>query len=116
MEAASAMGPTQVVLEIRAAGHEPEWTFRLDPEGRVSFSAERMHSLVLMSAPAAGGAGNPGGLVYGTQNEADQLIAEVASGICTDGKSGERLTHRVTIRYRGAEYRGCGTLVEVPRR
>jgi uncharacterized membrane protein len=102
-----------VVLDIRAAGYEPDWTFRLDHEGRLNFSAGRMHSLALIGAPAAGGVGTPGGVVYGTQTDADQLVAEVATGSCTDGRSGERLTHRVTIRYRGAEYRGCGTLVEV---
>jgi uncharacterized membrane protein len=116
MEEAGAAGRAQVVIEIRAAGHEPDWTFRLDPEGRMTFAAERVNLLVLMSAPAAGGTGNPGGLVYGTQSDADQLIAEVASGSCTDDKSGERFTHRVTIRYRGSEYRGCGTLLEVPLR
>lgn len=104
-----------VVLDIRAAGYEPDWTFRLDHEGRLNFSAGRMHSLVLTGAPAPGGVGSPGGVVYGTQTAADQLVAEVATGSCTDGRSGERLTHRVTIRYRGAEYRGCGTLVEVLR-
>ena len=106
----------QVVLDIRAAGYKPDWTFRLDGEGRLSFSAERMHSVVLRTAPAPGGIDHPGGLVYGTQSDADRLVAEVASASCTDGRSGERLTHRVTIRYRGTEYRGCGTLVEVPRR
>jgi uncharacterized membrane protein len=106
----------QVVIDIRAGGYQPDWTFRLDGEGHLSFSAERMHSVVLRTIPAPGGIDHPGGLVYGAQTDTDRLVAEVASASCTDGKSGERLTHRVTIRYRGSEYRGCGTLVEVPRR
>jgi uncharacterized membrane protein len=116
MEADGGTMPAQVAIDIRAAGYEPDWTFRLDAQGRLSFSAERMQSVVLMSAPAAGGTATPGGLVYGTQSDADQLIAEVATASCTDAKSGERLAHRVTIRYRGTEYRGCGTIVEVPLR
>ncbi len=105
-----------MAVDIRAAGYGPDWTFRLDHEGRLSFSSERVRALVLMAAPAAGGIGGPGGLVYGAQSEAHQLVAEIATASCTDGKSGEPLTHRVTIRYRGEEYRGCGTLTEVPLR
>jgi len=116
METAAASAPVPVVIDIRAAGYEPDWTFRLDHEGRLSFSAGQVHSLRLTGAPAAGAVGKPGGLVYGAQSETDQFVAEVATASCTDGRSGERLTHRVTIRFKGAEYRGCGTLVEVPRR
>jgi uncharacterized membrane protein len=105
-----------LVMDIRAAGYQPDWTFRLDGEGRLSFSVDRMQSVVLRTAPAPGGVDHPGGLVLGTQSDAGGLVAEVASASCTDGKSGERLTHRVTIRYRGTEYRGCGTLIEVPLR
>jgi uncharacterized membrane protein len=116
MEAADAAQRVRMVIDISAAGYGPDWTFRLDHEGRLTFSSERARALVLMAAPAAGGIGGAGGLVYGAQSEAHQLVAEIAAASCTDGKSGEHLTHRVTIRFQGEEYRGCGTLIEVPLR
>jgi len=105
---------TETRVDIRAAGHTPDWTFALDREGRMSFEAERAQPVIVLTAPVSGPPAVSGGMIYGARTEAQELVAEVATTGCTDAKSGERLTHYVTIRLNGQEYHGCGKATGVP--
>ncbi|MGZ8155845.1 MAG: hypothetical protein ACXWUK_11135 [Burkholderiales bacterium] len=109
-----ATGPGPVA--VRAAGYQPDWTFAVDPQGRLSFAEDRGSSLVLTAAPVVGEPARPGGMIYGARTGAQEIVAEIAAVGCTDARSGKRLTHHVTIHFQGREYRGCGEAVGVPAR
>lgn len=101
-------------VDVRAVGHTPDWTFELDRAGKMSFATDRADPVVLTTAPLPTDPPGAGGVIYGVRNEAQELIAEIASAGCTDAKSGQLLTHYVTIRLNGQEYRGCGTASGIP--
>jgi uncharacterized membrane protein len=107
---------TETRVDIRAAGYTPDWTFALDREGRMSFESERAQPVVVLTTPVSGSPALSGGMIYGARTEAEELVAEVATTGCTDARSGERLTHYVTIRLNGQEYHGCGKATGVPAR
>jgi putative lipoprotein len=98
-------------LEFRAFGFEPRWLFDLDSRGGIRFTVENGAPFIL---PARGPILDSGrsGIVYGTRTETNEMLAEIVESSCLDATSGKRLTHTVTIRLNGREYRGCGAALK----
>ena len=95
-------------VDFRAVGYGPPWLFEVDGRGNVRFMVEGAGPIVHSSATDLGLSTRSSGVIYGALTETQQLLAEILEIPCLDALSGEHLTHTVTIRLNGREYRGCG--------
>lgn len=107
---ASDAGPDAALpgVEFRAVGYDPRWVFEEDRQAGIRFSVDGGKATIILPTPGLGLGNGSTGAVYGASSESHDLLAEIQEINCQDAISGERLSHTVTIRLDGREYRGCG--------
>lgn len=93
-------------VTLYAIGTEPFWNVQVDKEKGISFKpAELQQPLVFpYSQPVSG----KDSTVYTASNAGGKLEIVVYNEFCNDGMSDNLYEQRVTVRYKGVGYKGCG--------
>lgn len=97
--------------DFRAIGQEPGWTLDLAETRGIRFVTAdgTIRAFTPMPTPVGDTAG--GGLTYTAKSEAHALTVTIRETPCRDTMSGEAMSHAVTVRLSGREFRGCGVVL-----
>lgn len=97
--------------DFRAIGQEPGWTLDLAESRGIRFVTAdgTIRTFTPMPTPVGDTAG--GGLTYTAKSEAHAFTVTIRETPCRDTMSGEAMSHAVTVRLSGREFRGCGVVL-----
>jgi heat shock protein HslJ/uncharacterized membrane protein len=97
--------------DFRAIGQEPGWTLDLAETRGIRFVTADGTTRAFTPMPTPAGDAAGGGLTYTARSEAHALTVTIRETPCRDTMSGEAMSHAVTVRLGGREYRGCGVVL-----
>ncbi len=93
-------------IDFRAIGQEPGWLAEIDDGKTIHVLADYGEKKVTTRAPAP--RDSAGVRIYDVRTEGNRLTIRIRTAACADVMSGEQMTHTVTVKLHGTEYRGCG--------
>lgn len=96
-------------IDFIGHGNEPFWSVEIDKGNKIIFSSPNLKEPV--SVPYAEPALSNNIREYHIQTEAAKLDITISPQFCSDGMSDFLYEYKVSLKYNGKDFSGCGTLL-----